>query len=374
MRGSDAVHARAEALAQHRHFRRAAGHAREERRGAIEPGHARQHDGRHVADDDREDRAGREQIPESGDFAHDQRREIEAERRADDPLPAVAHRQRHADVDAGDAQEREREQRPQHPRNRRVQPGADPAAPRRRWRAPQRTQRFRAQRHRRSAAPTRGRSFADAEAPEDDAEQIVRGELAGDRGQRVLRLAQFLGEEFDAAAAPPRHARPRRRGARRPARSACTWRSRARNVSSVAPSTPTDARALRAPARSMPAPLFADSHTCRRARPHRRAVARAGATLREIGLVVHDDRAAARRQPREDGHGLRHPARPRHRAHRPAAARGRRARPPPTCARCRSSPPRRRCRAGRRCRRPSAGCRRFRRVARRCRAWCRRPA
>ena len=66
---------------------------------------------RHVADGHCEHGAGEQQVPESRDFAHDLRREVEAERRPDDPLPAVAHRCGDAEVDAGDAQEREREQR-----------------------------------------------------------------------------------------------------------------------------------------------------------------------------------------------------------------------------------------------------------------------
>ena len=56
---------------------------------------------------------------------------------------------------------------------------------------------------RRSSRPGRGEgtgpatSLANAESPEDDAEQIIRREFAGDRGQRGLRLTQFLGEKFD---------------------------------------------------------------------------------------------------------------------------------------------------------------------------------
>src|SRR5512147_1932032 len=46
-----------------------------------------------------------------------------------------------------------------------------------------------------SAAPAR--SLADAEAAEDLAEQVVRGEFAGDRRERALRLAQFLGVELE---------------------------------------------------------------------------------------------------------------------------------------------------------------------------------
>src|SRR5688500_16804662 len=38
--------------------------------------------------------------------------------------------------------------------------------------------------------------FADTEAREDLAEQIVRAELAGDAGKRVLRKAQLLGKEL----------------------------------------------------------------------------------------------------------------------------------------------------------------------------------
>ena len=44
---------------------------------------------------------------------------------------------------------------------------------------------------------TRRALFSDAEAREDLSKQIVRRELAGDRGERELRLAQLLGEEFD---------------------------------------------------------------------------------------------------------------------------------------------------------------------------------
>ena len=68
-----------------------------------------------------------------------------------------------------------RHQRSQHPRDRRVQPAADPAGDRGHARAP-----------RRRAATARDwrRSFADAEPRKDRAEQIVGGELAGDRRQR----------------------------------------------------------------------------------------------------------------------------------------------------------------------------------------------
>ena len=40
------------------------------------------------------------------------------------------------------------------------------------------------------------RSFTNAKARKDDAEQIVRGEFAGDRSKRLLRFAQFLGEQL----------------------------------------------------------------------------------------------------------------------------------------------------------------------------------
>ena len=195
LRGGDAIDARAEALAQHRHLRGAAGNAREQRRRAVRARHPRERKRGHIADGHREHRAGDQQVPESRDLTHDVRREIEPERGADDPLPAIAHRRRDADVDAGDAQEREREQRSQHPRDRRVQQrahvardGAD------------------GQRDERSAETATGHGdvsraaqplFANAEPPEDDAEQIVGGELAGDRGQRALRVAQLLGEELD---------------------------------------------------------------------------------------------------------------------------------------------------------------------------------
>src|SRR5687767_11987139 len=47
---------------------------------------------------------------------------------------------------------------------------------------------------------TKSNLFADAEASEDLAEQIVRGELPCDRAQRGVREAQLLGEELPASA------------------------------------------------------------------------------------------------------------------------------------------------------------------------------
>ena len=40
------------------------------------------------------------------------------------------------------------------------------------------------------------RSFADAEAGEDRAEQIVGADRAGDRAQRLRGMAQVLGDQF----------------------------------------------------------------------------------------------------------------------------------------------------------------------------------
>ena len=66
--------------------------------------------------------------------------------------------------------------------------------------------------------------LADAEARKDLAEQIVGGEFAGDRRERLLRIAQFLGEELE-----------RRRIARRRARAAASrCVAASRSASSVA--------------------------------------------------------------------------------------------------------------------------------------------
>ena len=48
-----------------------------------------------------------------------------------------------------------------------------------------------------SRTPAQGGLLAYAEAPEDLAEQIVGGELAGDRRQGALSEAQFFGKEFE---------------------------------------------------------------------------------------------------------------------------------------------------------------------------------
>ncbi len=61
------------------------------------------------------------------DEMHDLGREVEPERGADDPLPGIARRDRRPDIHAADAQERDREERSQHPRDRRVQQRADVA-------------------------------------------------------------------------------------------------------------------------------------------------------------------------------------------------------------------------------------------------------
>src|SRR3954471_334800 len=47
-------------------------------------------------------------------------------------------------------------------------------------------------------------SLADAEAAEDLAEQVVRGEFAGDRTERGVREAQLLGEDLPARELPAR--------------------------------------------------------------------------------------------------------------------------------------------------------------------------
>ena len=51
-------------------------------------------------------------------------------------------------------------------------------------------------------APDLPRLFADAEAAEDDAEQVVGRELARDLRQRVAGEAQLLGEEVQHRVAP----------------------------------------------------------------------------------------------------------------------------------------------------------------------------
>ena len=114
--------ARAELFGEDRHFRGAAGHAREHPGREIEPREAREHDPGGVAQHDRKPRAGDEQRPRARDFAHDLRSEIERERRADDPLADLAPARQRRDGCARDAKERERQQRPQHPWNRRAHP------------------------------------------------------------------------------------------------------------------------------------------------------------------------------------------------------------------------------------------------------------
>ena len=132
---ADAIDARAEALAQHAHLRRAAGSAREDRRRPIDAREPREHERGEVAQHDREDRAEREQRPPSRDLAHHVRREIEAERRADDPLPDLAARRHcvHVDIPRR-AATRARTSGPSIHGIGVSDPAANPPAPRRRWR------------------------------------------------------------------------------------------------------------------------------------------------------------------------------------------------------------------------------------------------
>ena len=83
-----------------------------------------------------------------------------------------------------------------------------------------------------STAGTGGRSlyFPIQKRPEDLAEQVVGREGAGDLAERIVREAQFLGEQISAASP----AGGQRIGApdARAWRSACTWRVRAMNTPS----------------------------------------------------------------------------------------------------------------------------------------------
>ena len=67
---------------------------------------------------------------------------------------------------------------------------------------------------------------------EDLAQQVVGAELAGDLAQRVVRQAQFLGQQVERGVAP---GAPAARASARCSRvrcSACTWRARAMNTPS----------------------------------------------------------------------------------------------------------------------------------------------
>ena len=91
LRRRDLVDPRAEALAQHRHLRRAAGNAREHRGRPIRPSEDRQKVAAKVTHRDRKYRADNQQPDEPADALRDHRGEIQTQSGADDPLrrPAV---------------------------------------------------------------------------------------------------------------------------------------------------------------------------------------------------------------------------------------------------------------------------------------------
>ena len=151
---------------------------------------------------------------------------------------------------ARDAQQREHEERPQHPRNRRVHPR-------------ERIARARADREPCDPVKRPGPPHLPMQKREKiDAEQVVGGEFAGDRRERVLRLAQLLGEELERRRGGRELRRARARDAR-PLRAAPRGGARARGTCPPCPrARPTSARISRRRI-STPAPVFADSQTCR---------------------------------------------------------------------------------------------------------------
>ena len=170
--------------------------------------------------------------------------------------------------------------------------------------------------------------------------------------RRKLRPAQRAAPRRRArAAAPAREASAAARRCAPAARSATRCRSRARNVSSRRCVDAGDARQSRLEERRRPSPVARTATRAAR-RGRRRALRRDAG---EVDLVVHDDARHAPRQPRRAAPRRRRP--PASSAARvDQTARSRRpARSPPTCARCRCARPRRRCRAGRRCRRSCTG-------------------
>ena len=161
-------------------------------------------------------------------------------RRADRRTPAT---RRNASV----------EERPQHPRNRRVHAAAEPAG--------ERADGESAATLKPLACP--GRHHLPMQKREKiDAQQIVGGELAGDRAERDLRRAQLLGEELERG----RRRGEMLRGGREP-RVGLAQRAQmalaARNAPSMSSCAPTSAR-ISCRSTSTPAPVFAESQTCGR--------------------------------------------------------------------------------------------------------------
>ena len=196
------------------------------------------------------------------------------------------------------------------------------------------------------------RSFADAEARKDHAEQVVGGEFAGDRRERRLRLAQLLGEELERRRAPREVRRRRRRGARRH-RAARPGAARARGTRPPCPPARRPCARISSRSASTPAPVFADRQTWRRRRrippsasASRRAPRdRARRRQRSI-LLCTTIRGSAAGSCARIAVGRRTRRRRPRCAHRPSPARGRRAAPRPRCARCRASRSDRRSGAG----------------------------
>ena len=153
--------------------------------------------------------------------------------------------------------------------------------------------------------------FADAEAPEDDAQQVVRGELAGDRGQRRLRLAQLLGEELERRRRRARDAPRRRRGAPR-LRAAPARGVRGRGTCPRSSCAPRRCASTSRSSSSMPAPVIAPTATrAARAPPVVVARPRRRRDARQVRLVVHDH---ARRAPAAGARGSRGRRRRAHRS------------------------------------------------------------